>query len=96
MVLDSTTRQLFVEWKSQKLLVVAYLSLLSVFRVFPTKVAVKLDTIVSDFTGLSRTFDSLQLQAALRDLLGKRQLINLPPQSLIKLETASPNGRKSA
>jgi hypothetical protein len=59
-------------------------------------VAVKLDTIVSDFTGLSRSFEIKQLRAALRDLFGKRVFLNLQAQQLIKLETASPNGSKSA
>jgi hypothetical protein len=96
MILDSSTRQLFVEWKSHKLLVTAYLTLLSVFRVFPTKVAVKLDTIVSSFTGTARSFDRSILKSALKDLLGSRMYINLPAPKLIKLESASPNGTKSA
>jgi hypothetical protein len=96
MILDSSTRQLFVEWKDHKLLVTAYLTLLSVFRVFPTKVAVKLDTIVSSFTGTARSFDRTILKSALKDLLGSRMYINLPAPKLIKLESASPNGTKSA
>jgi len=96
MILDSTIRQYFVEWKKHKLLVTAVLTLLSVFRVFPTNVAVKLDTIVSEFSGLSRSFELTSLRAALRDLLGKRAYLNLSAQKLIKLESASPNGNKSA
>lgn len=77
------------------MLVQAYLTLLSVFRVLPTTVKVKLDTIVSDFTGTVKTFESSVLKLAIKDLLGNHSL-NIKRQQLIKMETASPNGRKSA
>jgi len=67
-----------------------------VFRVFPTKVAPKLDTIVSEFTGLSRSLDPTTLRAAIIDLLGKRFEINMAKPTLIKLEKAHPNGTKSS
>jgi len=95
-ILDSATRRIFVEWKNHKLLVTAYLTLLSVFRVFPTKVSPKLDTIVSDFSGLSKTFDSSSIRLALKDLFGKRIVLKPHAPELINLESASPNGRKSA
>lgn len=66
------------------------------FRVFPTKVVVKLDSIVSSFTGVAKTFDSSTIHTALKDLLGNRVHLNLPATTLITLETAGPNGRKSA
>lgn len=65
------------------------------FRVFPTKVAVNLNSIIEGFTGLSESLDTRLIKTALEDLLGNRQIKTLKPK-LIKLESASPNGSKSA
>jgi len=69
--------------------------MISVYRVFPTKVKPKLDTVTDPFSGLNKTFDKSQINLALKELLGRTQ-ISLSIPKLIKLETASPNTVKSA
>jgi hypothetical protein len=76
----------------------AILSLISIFRVFPTHVKPKLDTIVSDFTGSVKTFDPNKLKLACIDLLSKDR-INREPKFQCKViggESAGPNGFKAA
>lgn len=75
--------------------VVCILSVLSVYRVFPTKVLPKLGTILEPFSGSTRTFERSALKRALKDLLGNARL-RLPKPVLLQLETASPNAKKSA
>jgi hypothetical protein len=75
----------------------AILSLLSIFRVFPTHVKPKLDTIVSDFTGSIKTFSSNKLKLACSDLL--KGCIKREPNFDCKIiggESAGPNGFKAA
>nr|QIR30267.1 RNA-dependent RNA polymerase [Plasmopara viticola lesion associated mitovirus 44] len=76
----------------------AILSVLSIFRVFPTHVAPKLDTIVSKFSGSITSFHSDTLKAACVDLFSKN-LINRKPRFDCKViggESAGPNGFKAA
>jgi hypothetical protein len=75
----------------------AILTLISIFRVFPTHVKPKLDTIVSGFTGSVKTFDHNRLKLACRDLLYNS--INRKPNFVCKIiggESAGPNGFKAA
>lgn len=76
-------------------MVAGILSCLSVFRVFPTKAKPKLGTITDPFDGTIRTFESRLLKSALRELIPGLRLRVKPPQ-LIRLESAGPNGFKSA
>jgi len=75
----------------------AILSLISIFRVFPTHVKPKLDTIVSSFTGSIKTFSHYKLKLACEDLLNN--IINRKPNFVCKIiggESAGPNGFKAA
>jgi hypothetical protein len=75
----------------------AILTLISIFRVFPTHVKPKLDTIVSSFTGSVKTFDNNRLKLACIDLL--KGSINRKPNFVCKIiggESAGPNGFKAA
>jgi hypothetical protein len=83
------------EWRGYQNIIVCILSIVSVYRVFPTKVKPKLDTVTDPFSGLNKTFDKSQINLALKELLGRTQ-ISLSIPKLIKLETASPNTVKSA
>jgi len=65
------------------------LTLLSVYRVFPSVQKIKLGTIIDPFSGICRTLDPTILLYAVKDLLSDRKL-NLRNMTLIKLETASP------
>lgn len=65
------------------------------FRVFDAKQNVKISSIIDDFSGLVKSFDFLIIKRAIKDLLGNSRL-KLHKQTLIKMETASPNGTKSA
>jgi hypothetical protein len=75
----------------------AILSLISIFRVFPTHVKPKLDTIVSSFSGSVKTFSHNKLKLACMDLLDN--IINRKPNFVCKIiggESAGPNGFKAA
>jgi hypothetical protein len=75
----------------------AILTLISIFRVFPTHVKPKLDTIVSSFTGSVKTFELNRLKLACNDLL--KGSINRKPNFDCKIiggESAGPNGFKAA
>jgi hypothetical protein len=111
---DSRGLPTIIPWKLRELLlfyqegnrgvqsiIVCILTVLSIFRVFPTKVRPKLGTILAPFSGSTRTFDSSQLKRALESLfaiagtpLGEFANWMKSPQLLI-LEKASPNARKS-
>lgn len=65
------------------------LTCLSVFRVFKVNTPVSLDTIVSEFSGTSRTLNGVQ--ESLFDLFGRTDLL-LPSFRLIGGESAGPNG----
>jgi hypothetical protein len=76
----------------------AILSIISIFRVFPTHVKPKLDTIVSDFSGSVKSFDYNKLKLACSDLLSENR-INREPKFQCKViggESAGPNGFKAA
>lgn len=53
---------------SRKLFIVGILTVLSIFRVFPTKVKESMDTITNKFSGLSRELDRVDIQSALSTL----------------------------
>jgi hypothetical protein len=75
----------------------AILSMISIFRVFPTHVKPKLDSIISSFTGSVKTFSSYKLKLACEDLLENN--INRKPNFDCKIiggESAGPNGFKAA
>jgi len=72
------------------------LSILSIFRVFPTKVKPKFDTISDQFSGVARSFDSSKLKLALDDFLRNKDLDRRNFKiSLIGGESAGPNGFKA-
>lgn len=75
-------------------IIVCILTILSMFRVFPTSPVPELDTIVSPFSGLIKSFDSFFIKRALQDLSIHTLKIKSP--SLLKLETCSPNSVKSS
>lgn len=80
----------FLEYNN---VITCILSLLSIFRVLPTKVKPTLDTIVAPFNGIAKSIDSATLAKALKEL---PQFIwhDFAPKLLL-LETAGPNGFKS-
>jgi hypothetical protein len=88
-------RKLLLTFKDNQRVVVCILSCLSVFRVFPTSTKPKLGTIIDPFSGSSRSFERSALKLAIKDLLGNARLKMSPPV-IIKLETTSPNAKKSA
>lgn len=69
------------------------LSIMSIYRVFPSVQRTKLMTITGHFTGISRVLDSDRVREAVEDLgIGA---LHLRPMKLLKLETASPYAYKS-
>jgi hypothetical protein len=74
--------------------IVCILTVLSMFRVFPTSPKVNLDTIVSPFTGLTKSIDLDLIKSALKDLHIRTLKVSKP--KLLKLETAGPNSTKSS
>jgi len=75
-------------------LIVGIFTILSIFRVFPTKVEPDLRTITSPFTGVTRTFDKDLLRSALKDL-GITNNIRVGGPSLIGGESSGPNSYKA-
>nr|UPW42115.1 MAG: putative RNA dependent RNA polymerase [Sichuan mountain mitovirus 8] len=76
----------------------AILSLISIFRVFPTHVKPKLDSIIEPFSGTVKTFESSALKLAVLGFTSKHW-INKKPNFNLKLiggESAGPNGFKAA
>lgn len=94
-IIPLVLRKLLVEFRSNQRNVQGILSCLSVFRVFPVKVVPKLGTITDPFQGVVTTFDKGVLKAALKELIPSLRLVVNPPK-LIQLESAGPNGSKSA
>ena len=86
-------RSTLIEFKKNQSLVKTLLTVLSVYRVFPTKPKPKLSTITDPFTGIST--ELVNLEEAVQEVLG-RSKIKLNSPKLIKLETAGPNASKSA
>jgi hypothetical protein len=93
-VIPGPLRILLRDFRSNRMMVVCILSLLSVYRVFPTRVSPSVETIISPHTGLTKTLNLSQIKAALVEL--KLYRLKLRQPKLIKLESAGPNARKSA
>jgi hypothetical protein len=79
--------------RPERMLVVALLTLLCIYRLIDYKVKPDIGTIEKSFAGNIKTFPVNQ---ALYDLLPKDTTLKLPSFRLIKLETAGPNAVKSA
>lgn len=88
-------RMLLRAYKDNQRMVVCILSILSIYRVFPTKPKPKTDSITEPFSGSTRSLDETVLKRALKDLLGNSKL-HLSEPKLILMEKASPNTKKSA
>jgi hypothetical protein len=86
-------RAKLLKFKQNQSLVKTLLTILSVYRVFPTKPKPKLSTITDPFNGTSDKL--VNLEEAVYEVLGKSE-IKLSSPKLIKLETAGPNASKSA
>lgn len=86
-------RAKLLKFKQNQSLVKTLLTILSVYRVFPTKPKPKLSTITDPFNGTSDQL--VNLEEAVYEVLGKSK-IKLSSPKLIKLETAGPNASKSA
>lgn len=69
------------------------LSVLSIFRVFPTKPKVDLESIISPFSGVTTTLP--YLQQALKELLNGYIPV-LKPHKLIQLNSTSPENKNSS
>jgi hypothetical protein len=93
-VIPGPLRILLRDFRANRKMVVCILSLLSIYRVFPTHVKPSLETIISPHTGLTKTLNLSQIKLALREL--KLYRLKLRQPELIKLESAGPNARKSA
>lgn len=78
---------------SERMLVVALLTLLCIYRLIDFKVKPDLGTIEKSFAGKIKTFS---VNPALKDLLTSDTTLKLSKFRLIKLETAGPNAVKSA
>lgn len=94
-IIPSRLRKALMDYRNEQRIVVCTLSLISVFRVFPTKVKANLETIISPFDGITRTIDSSAIKLALSKIIPKLSL-HLNQPTLLKLETAGPNAVKSA
>jgi hypothetical protein len=80
---------------TDKGLIVCILSCLSIFRVFPTIVKVDMATIITPFTGVFKSLPLHILLPAIREILPDLRL-NIGPFKLLCIESAGPNGFKSA
>jgi len=94
-IVPSSLRKLLLNFRNEQRAVVCILSIISVFRVFPTKVKPSLGTIIAPFDGITRTIDSSAIKLALAELTCNFNFsLSLP--TLLKLESAGPNAVKSA
>jgi len=93
-IIPSSLRKALLDFSNNQRLVVCILSILSVFRVFPTKVRPSLGTIIEPFNGIIRTIDSSLIKRALAELTPGT--LHLRSPTLLKLESAGPNAKKSA
>lgn len=91
-IIPINLRDLFAAVDTNQYVVRSVLTLLSVYRVFPTKPAVSLDTITSPFNGVAKTL--LNLRPAVDEIC--KSSFKLRAAHLIKLETSGPNASKSA
>jgi len=74
---------------------IAILSLVSVFRVMGFKVTESLKTIVSQFSGITKSYDPAILGSAIFNLFGPGRKLTFGPVKAVILESAGPNGFKS-
>jgi len=86
-------RLLVLNFKDNQKKVRSLLTLLSVYRVFPTKPRPTLDTITDPFNGIAKTLPSLE--CAVKEIFGK-SVLKLTKPILLKMETAGPNAGKTA
>lgn len=93
-IVPSSLRKLLLNFRNEQRAVVCILSIISVFRVFPTKVKPSLGTIIEPFGGITRTFDSSVIKLALDELTRKTKF-SLSQPTLLQLESAGPNSVKS-
>nr|UPW42269.1 MAG: putative RNA dependent RNA polymerase [Inner Mongolia grassland mitovirus 2] len=94
-IIPSRLRKYLMNFRDEQRIVVCILSIISVFRVFPTKVKPSLGTITEPFNGIIRTLDSSLIKLALAELTRKTKFsLRLP--TLLQLESAGPNAVKSA
>jgi len=93
-IIPLSLRKALRDYRENQRLVVCILSVISVFRVFPTKVKPSLDTITAPFDGIARTIDSSAIRLALAELTTGS--FNVKSPTLVKLESAGPNAVKSA
>jgi len=94
-IVPSSLRKLLLNFRGEQRAVVCILSIISVFRVFPTKVKPSLGTIIAPFDGITRTIDSSAIKLALAELT-RNVKFSLSLPTLLKLESAGPNAVKSA
>lgn len=92
-ILPINLRNLLLDWENNIPITRSVLTLISIFRVFPTTVKPKLDTITQPFTGMGKTLSNLD--SAVWEVFGRSGIQLISPK-LIKLETAGPNAVKSA
>lgn len=78
---------------SNSSLVKIILSLISIYRVFPTKPAPSLNTITQPWMGVSKSL--LRYEEAVSELFGRKK-IKIPKPTLIQMESSGPNAFKSA
>jgi len=72
------------------------LTIISIYRVFPTVQRPKLGTILAPFSGFNKTFEFNLLREAYKDLQLYRIPIRIPVHKLINLESSSPVTSKSS
>nr|UPW42098.1 MAG: putative RNA dependent RNA polymerase [Guangxi sediment mito-like virus 1] len=90
LIIPYNLRLFFVnkDWKMVRVI----LTVLSIFRVFPTTPKISLSTILDPFTGVVQSFDQHLLRRALGELCTG---MVLPSIKLVKLETSSPDSVKA-
>jgi len=93
-IIPLSLRKALLDFSNNQRVVVCILSILSVFRVFPTKVRPSLGTIIEPFNGITRTINSSLIKRALVELTPGS--LHLRSPTLLKLESAGPNAKKSA
>lgn len=93
-IIPLSLRKLLLNFRDNQRVVVCILSILSVFRVFPTKVKPSLGTIIAPFDGMNRSIDTAILKKALVELIPGTLRLRSP--HLLKLESAGPNAKRSA
>jgi len=92
-IIPLSLRKALRSYRDNQRLVVCILSVVSVFRVFPTKVKPCLDTILSPFDGITKTISLELIKLALAELTTGS--FNIKSPTLIILESAGPNAVKS-